>query len=58
MVGFIFHKFVRKFTHICEKILQVCVKLGKLCLVGLGPGMSLWTYFSAIFTYVPRGEFF
>jgi hypothetical protein len=35
MVGFIFHKFVRNFTRICEKILQICVKLGKSCLVGL-----------------------
>jgi hypothetical protein len=39
LVGFIFHKFVRNFTHICEKILQICVKLGKLCLVGLGPDL-------------------
>jgi hypothetical protein len=34
----IFCKFVRKFTHICKKILQLGVKLGKWCLVGLGPG--------------------
>jgi hypothetical protein len=34
--GIIFHKFVRNFTHICKKILQICVKLGKSCLVGLG----------------------
>jgi hypothetical protein len=38
-VGLIFHKFVRNFTHICEKILQICVKLGKSCLVGSGPGV-------------------
>jgi hypothetical protein len=38
LVGFVFHKFVRNFTHICKKILQICVKFGKLCLVGLGPG--------------------
>jgi hypothetical protein len=39
LVGFVFHKFVRIFTHICEKSVQICVKLGKLCLVGLGPGL-------------------
>jgi hypothetical protein len=40
LVLFIFHKIVKNFTHICEKILQTCVKLGKSCLVGLGPGQS------------------
>jgi hypothetical protein len=31
LAGFIFHKCVKNVTHICKK----CVKLGKLCLVGL-----------------------
>jgi uncharacterized protein YhhL (DUF1145 family) len=39
LVGFIFHKFVRNVTHFFEKILQICVKLGKSCLVGLAPGV-------------------
>jgi hypothetical protein len=39
LVGFIIHKFVRIFTHICEKILEICVKLGKSCFVGSGPGL-------------------
>jgi hypothetical protein len=34
------HKFVRNFTHICRKILQICVKLGKSYLVRLGRGAS------------------
>jgi hypothetical protein len=36
MAGFNFNTFIH-FKHICEKILQICVKLGKLCLVGLAP---------------------
>jgi hypothetical protein len=38
VVGFIHRKFARKFTHICKKTLQICVKLGKTYLVGLGSG--------------------
>jgi hypothetical protein len=41
LVEFIFHKFVRNFTHICEKNLQIIVKLGKPCLVGLAPGLHV-----------------
>jgi hypothetical protein len=37
LVGFFFNKFVKNFTHICKKILQVCVKLWKSYLVGLVP---------------------
>jgi hypothetical protein len=33
-----FLKLVRNVTHICKKILQICVKLEKSCLVGLAPG--------------------
>jgi hypothetical protein len=34
LVGSIFHKCVYTFTHICAKILQIYVKLEKMCLVG------------------------
>jgi trehalose-6-phosphate synthase len=40
LVGFIFHRYVRNFTHICKKILQICVELGKSGFVGLGPGVG------------------
>jgi hypothetical protein len=38
LVGLIFHKFVRKFTHSCKKTLLIFVKLGKSWCEGLGPG--------------------
>jgi hypothetical protein len=41
LVGLIFYKFVRNFTNICKKILQICENVGKLCLVGLGPGAKV-----------------
>jgi hypothetical protein len=40
MVRFNSHKFIRNFTHICKKLLQICVKWVKLCLVGLSPGQQ------------------
>jgi hypothetical protein len=39
LVASIIHKFVSNFTHICKKILQICVWLGKSSLIGLGPGV-------------------
>jgi hypothetical protein len=48
LVGSIFRKFVTKFIHICEKILQICVNLEKWCLVGSAPGHAgLWRALTA-----------
>jgi hypothetical protein len=38
LVQSIFHKFVKIFTHLCEKFLQKRVKLEKIRLVGYVPG--------------------
>jgi hypothetical protein len=54
LVGFIFHIFVRNFTHICKKVLQICVKWGKPCLVGLGPGTFPTKHCFSDFTHSVR----
>jgi hypothetical protein len=41
LTGLIFRKFVRNYTHILKKILQIFVKLGKLSLVELAAGVEL-----------------